>query len=279
MPYKSIIMILTHSDASFAALEAARDFAEKRDAHLDVLALGIDRSQAGFSYTEFSAALLEAGLEEARKTATSLGKKANALLNKQSGRYATVPLVAPIGAVGQEIARYARFGDLAIMPLPYGDAAHSDDVNALEAALFSANIPVLAVPGATKQIVAPKRIVFGWNESAEAMAAARSALPFLVEADTVFVTVIDPPQHGPDRSDPGGLVSQYLARHGVRCEIDVLSKSMHRVGDVLLRQVEDCDADMLVMGAYGRARWSEAMFGGATRQMLEFASVPVLMAR
>jgi nucleotide-binding universal stress UspA family protein len=36
-------------------------------------------------------------------------------------------------------------------------------------------------------------------------------------------------------------------------------------------------ADMLVMGAYGRSRFSEWMLGGATRHVLTWADIPVLM--
>ena len=96
--------------------------------------------------------------------------------------------------------------------------------------------------------------------------------------DNVHVVVIDPPQHGPNRSDPGGALSQYLARHGVKPEIDVLSKTMPRVSDVLCRHVQDLDADLVVMGAYGHSRFREAILGGATRNMLENAEVPVLLA-
>ncbi|HAW45742.1 MAG TPA: universal stress protein, partial [Roseovarius sp.] len=85
------------------------------------------------------------------------------------------------------------------------------------------------------------------------------------------VVVIDPPMHGPNRSDPGGLLAQYLSRHGAKTEIDVLSRSLPRVSDVLLRHMTDMDADMVVMGAYGHSRFREAIFGGATRYMLEQA--------
>jgi nucleotide-binding universal stress UspA family protein len=74
------------------------------------------------------------------------------------------------------------------------------------------------------------------------------------------------------------LLSQFLARHGVKAEIDVLSKTMPRVSDVLMRHVSDVNADMIVMGAYGHSRFREAILGGATRSMLEKATVPVLMA-
>jgi nucleotide-binding universal stress UspA family protein len=120
--------------------------------------------------------------------------------------------------------------------------------------------------------------MIGWNESVEAMRAIRCALPFLTQADLVRIVVIDPPRHGPDRSDPGGLLSQMLARHGTKCEIDVLSKTMTRVSDILNRHAADSEADMIVMGAYGHSRFREAILGGATRNMLEQASVPVFLA-
>jgi nucleotide-binding universal stress UspA family protein len=61
--------------------------------------------------------------------------------------------------------------------------------------------------------------------------------------------------------------------------VTVLARSLPRVSDVLARHVLDENADMLVMGAYGHSRFREAILGGATRNMLEQATVPVLMAR
>ena len=110
------------------------------------------------------------------------------------------------------------------------------------------------------------------------MTAVRRALPFLKAAEMVDITVVDPPSHGPERSDPGGLLCQMLVRHGVRAEVSVLAKTLPRVSDVLARHVRDRDADLLVMGAYGHSRFREAILGGATRNMLEQAEVPVLMA-
>ena len=110
------------------------------------------------------------------------------------------------------------------------------------------------------------------------MAAVRRAMPLLTAAETVNIAVIDPPKHGPERSDPGGMLCQMLVRHGARAEVSVLAKTLPRISDILGRHVRDMDADMLVMGAYGHSRFREAILGGATRNMLEQAEVPVLMA-
>jgi nucleotide-binding universal stress UspA family protein len=121
-------------------------------------------------------------------------------------------------------------------------------------------------------------VSIAWNESNESQIAVRAALPYLQAADSVQFVVNAPPTHGPTRSDPGGLLSQYLARQGVRAEIDVLAKTMPRVSDVLLRHAADTKSDLVVMGAYGHTRFREAILGGATRYMLEQTELPVLMA-
>jgi nucleotide-binding universal stress UspA family protein len=186
--------------------------------------------------------------------------------------------VAQLADIGRHVAARARFSDLVTLPQPYGAGRGAELEAVTESALFEGRTPVLVAPAGSAPAPKPRRILLGWNESSESLAAARAAMPLMRMADTVHVTVIDPPMHGPNRSDPGGLIAQYLSRHGVRTEIDVLSRSMPRVSDVLLRHVTDMDADMVVMGAYGHSRFREAIFGGATRYMLEQASVPVFMA-
>jgi len=70
-----------------------------------------------------------------------------------------------------------------------------------------------------------------------------------------------------------------IARHGVQVEIaDIETGPGGSVGDVLLSQVADGGADLLVMGAYGHARWRELVMGGATRTILRSMTVPVLMS-
>jgi nucleotide-binding universal stress UspA family protein len=136
----------------------------------------------------------------------------------------------------------------------------------------------MVMPDKATSTLNPRRVMIGWDESAEALSAVRAAIPLLTRADAVHVVVVDPPAHGPNRSDPGGLLSQFLARHGVKVEIDVLAKTLPRISDVLARHAGDIEAEMIVMGAYGHSRFREAILGGATRNTLESTSVPLFMA-
>ena len=110
------------------------------------------------------------------------------------------------------------------------------------------------------------------------MTAVRRALPILKTAALVDICIVAPERHASDTTDPGAELSRMLSRHGVKVEVTILAQTLPRVSEVIARHVADMDADMLVMGAYGHSRFREAILGGATRNMLEHATVPVLMA-
>ncbi len=278
MNYKSLLCVLTDSDFTAAPLAQGIALAEAQDAHLDVLALGVDRSQTGYFYAGADALLMQEMLKRAHEEADAVKADAEDALGKSDVRWACDTGVTQIADLGRHVAARSRFSDLVILPKPYGKNQGTELEPTLEAALFEGQAPVLMVPESAKPFSAPKTISIGWNESAEALVATRAALPFLKEADLVHVVVIDPPTHGPNRSDPGGLLSQFLSRHGVRVEVDVLSKTQPRVSDVLLRHATDTETDMIVMGAYGHSRFREAILGGATRNMLEQANIPVFLS-
>jgi nucleotide-binding universal stress UspA family protein len=219
-------------------------------------------------------------MEQAEKDARAAEKALNAAISAQGLdlRFAVETVVTQLGALTDLVAARARYSDLVVLPLPYGGNRGVEDEAVTEAALFEGMAPVLVIPETGLATADPRHVVVAWNQSREALVAARRALPFLRRAESVSIVVIDPPAYGPERSDPGGLLCQYLVRHGVRAEVVVLAKSLPRVSDVLARHIRDSNAELLVMGAYGHSRFREAILGGATRDMLEKAAVPVFLA-
>ena len=278
MGYKSLLTVMTDTARSDSALAQIAKLAEAQDAHAEALCLGVDRSQAGYYYAGANALILQETLTRANAEAEAIMTHAKSYLGKTGIRWSAESGVAQLADIGRHVAHRARFSDLVVLPRPYGEDRGAESEPIVEAAMFEGHAPVLIVPDDAQPLARPGTIMIGWNESVEAMRAIRLALPFLQQADLVRIVVIDPPKHGPDRSDPGGMLSQMLARHGVSCEIDVLSKTMARVSDVLNRHASDTETDMIVMGAYGHSRFREAILGGATRNMLEQSAVPVFLA-
>lgn len=278
MSYKTLFTAVTDPQLQQNTLSQATDLATHFDAHLDVLCLGVDRTQTGYYFAGANAVVLQETMTRASEEARALEASTSDWLGKTGIRWNCDAAMAQIADLGRHVAGHARFSDLVVLPKPYGEERGSELEPVIEGALFEAQTPVLVMPQKAEAKGAPKRIVIAWNEGAEALRAVRAALPLLKTAERVSVVVVDPPVHGPNRSDPGGPLSQFLARHGIKVEIEVLAKSLPRVSDVLLRHAMDSSADMLVMGAYGHSRFREAILGGATRDMLEQATLPVLMA-
>ncbi|MFM2356626.1 MAG: hypothetical protein RLZZ528_2362 [Pseudomonadota bacterium] len=278
MAYKSILTIFTGSAPDMTVLDAAVSLARREDAHLDVLCIGIDRSDPGFYFAGATAAVFEATFEQARTDSTACETAVRTRLASEDIRWATDKAAAQLGLVASVAGMRARYADLVLAGSPYAEAAPSAAEAALEGALFDGRAPVLVVPGKGLDARFADRILAAWNEDAEAMTAIRAALSLLKAAHFVDVAVVDPSARSSERSDPGGALSQMLARHGVRAEVSVLARTQPRVADVLLRHVRDTGAGLVVMGAYGHSRFREAIIGGATRHMLEQTEVPVLLA-
>jgi len=73
-------------------------------------------------------------------------------------------------------------------------------------------------------------------------------------------------------------ISKLIARHGVKAEAVRTVSGDVSVGDLLLSEAADLNADMIVMGAYGHSRIREFILGGASQKILESMTVPVLMS-
>ncbi len=280
MAYKSLLTVATSAHGLLPVVSAASQITIRSDAHLDALSLGVDRTQIGYSYVGSGAVMIAAAMDRAEEEARTVHQALTAALAAQPPdlRAASDSAVTQVGALTEVVAARARYADLVVLPLPYGPNRGIEDEAVIEAALFEGMAPVLVIPEKGMPDGDPRHVVIAWNQSREALVAARRSMPFLRRAESVSIVVIDPPTHGAERSDPGGMLCQMLVRHGINAEVRVLAKSLPRVSDVLARHLRDVDAGLLVMGAYGHSRFREAILGGATRDMLEKAEVPVLLA-
>lgn len=173
------------------------------------------------------------------------------------------------------LAQHGLYSDLIIVSQPEdgGDAVRSQSFPG-ELALASGR-PVIAVPYAGDHSDLGKRILVAWNGSREASRALHDALPILARADAVVVLAVDPPD---EEHIPGADISAHLAHHGVQVEARHSIAPDLAVGDELLNMASDLGSDLIVMGAYGRSRLREAVFGGATKHILAHMTVPVLMS-
>lgn len=277
MHYQAIATILHQRDQKNGVLDVAIDAARRWGAHLHILCAGVNHTEPAFYYAGTQVMSLQENIMHAQEDAIALAADVRARLAREDINWDVQAVTVLFNGLDAFLADHMRFHDLVILPSPYGPYAERIDVAIFESCTFGAERPVLVVPqkGASLDI---RKVQVGWDDGREAMTASLAALPLLQSAKQAEIVMIDPPRHCADRSDPGGRLAQHLARHGVKPEIFVIAKSGEGVARQLLRHAHERDIDMIVMGAYGHSRIREAIAGGATREILKIADIPLLMA-
>lgn len=138
--------------------------------------------------------------------------------------------------------------------------------------VLRAAVPSLVVSkeGVPLDLAAP--VMIAWNGSPEAAAALRGALPILKKSAVFMVEVGDP-----HRDYPAAVAATYLSHHGVHATVQGITTEGDIAG-MLIVKARSLGIGLIVMGAYGHTRFREAVFGGATRDMLDRSPIPLLMA-
>ena len=175
------------------------------------------------------------------------------------------------------MAVQARYFDLTIVgqgdpddDLFFGDREMPDRL------ILTSGRPVLIIPFIGTKDAIGKNVLVAWDAGQQASRAVHNALPILQEADKVTVLVVNPKGGVDGTGDlPGADIAEHLSRHGVNAEADHVKTDIDP-GDMLLSRAADKSIDLLVMGTYGHARWTEMILGGITKHMLKNMTLPVL---
>lgn len=174
------------------------------------------------------------------------------------------------------VARRALASDIAVMASNLRDADDGLFRLASYGVLFDAPIPLLmnAAP-----LTLPKRVLVAWDGELPAARAVHAALPYLVRADDVIIVSFDPDTvDGAEGENPGSELATWLSHHGCSVTVAAYPSGGQEIGAALQARAAELGADLVVMGAFGRSRLHELVFGGTTRTMLEQSRTPVLMA-
>lgn len=124
-----------------------------------------------------------------------------------------------------------------------------------------------------------QNVLVAWKATRESARALAGALPLLQRAQRVHVLSWDETASGDAGTDAAEPALRYLQRHGVAAQAQVQrGRAPRELGEALLSQAADLQADLLVMGCYGHGRAREWALGGATRTVLQSMTLPVLMA-
>jgi nucleotide-binding universal stress UspA family protein len=177
---------------------------------------------------------------------------------------------------GNEIKDYHRMAhrhDLIVLhAAPAGNGGFSPE-EAGEIILYR-NGPVMLAPRRPPSEVA-HTIAIAWKNTPEAASALGAAMPLLHRANKIFVVSVVDDDDGVDATV--GDVVVRLRWHGLDAVADSVESCQSLPAVRLMDHVKGLGADLLVMGAYGRNRMREFIFGSFTKQVLSDASLPVFL--
>jgi len=279
--YKTIVVHVDGSPRQDSRLRAAAMLAAAHGAHL------VGSAATGISWLDF--ALLAGSIAAPAPFTDFEGLREAALarlraFSEQAGRLGVAShearLIEDVAAYG--LLMQSRYADLVVLSQDRdGDADTGPPVQVRglpEHLVLHGARPVLVVPDSYADAPLPGTVVAGWDGSIQALRALGAALPLLRRAPRVRLALVNPDAlSGLHGEEPGADMARYLARHGVPVEV-VVERSAATVGNTLIALARNCDAGLIVSGAYGHSRYREWVLGGVTRELLERAPVPLLIA-
>ena len=279
MTFKSLLVVLDPDHHCGARTRAAIGLARRFEAHLTGLAPTglVDLPAvpyAAASISEYAAVAWDALRAQAEQISGRFRDQCHA-----AGLRAFDVAIEEADQARSVVQR-AHCADLVVLTQadPASDGHRATQLLVESVALHSAR-PTLILPYAGSFDRIGHKVLVAWDDSREAARAVADALPFLRQA--AEVRVVGWGETGAtDLARTGtalDAVCGWLKHHGVHATPQV-EPATSQVGDAMLSRAADWDSGLIVMGAYGHARWAERVLGGATRQMLQSMTVPVLMS-
>lgn len=273
MSYKSILVAIDGSAENDRCVEVAARLAGEHHGHLTGLAIvpPLELPQRLRSHPGAKAILteeFEKALAAAHTLAAAFPERARA-----AGAPSADARVVEAEAF-EGLAAAARTADLVVLGQPRKDDLGALGAHFVETAVLELGRPVLLVPrkGAVERVGG--RILVAWKNAAASARALADARPLLAGAQAITVLTVSEDGAAAAAEEP----LAYLKRHGVKAQPVTASVESGDAGEAILAQAKKMDADLVVMGAFARPRFTEMILGGATNRVLRDMRTCVLMS-
>ncbi|WGD54926.1 universal stress protein [Bradyrhizobium sp. CB1650] len=269
MPIKDVFLPLVGQprEPTLAAIEKCVAVAADLGARITALALEEDvfaRPKAVFPDDPEPAAGPNAGreideLQQLLNAFNNAASRAGIRAQSRSGKM-------PAEQIAPTLAEYARFSDLALIPVKPHD---SRTETIIETLLFESGRPLLLCPEHLVPGLRPdfENVMIAWDRSARAARAVGDALPFLQAAASVrIITVTDDKTEAIMQS--GMDLVDHLGEHGVYASFETVNAGGSSIGKVLGSWANSHEIDAIIMGAYHHSRLNEIVWGGVTKTVI-----------
>jgi nucleotide-binding universal stress UspA family protein len=269
---KSILLHIHDDDALESRLQVALDLARRGAGHLTCLQASPVQSYALASPMGGFFAGAEIA-EELVRIDTVLREKITARLEKEDVHW---DWIEGMGDAAHTLITASALQDVLVLSqrsVPVDKTLAMPPMPIVDDVAVHARCATLVVPPAIRQMPTIGPAVIGWNGSVEGAHALRQSLSLLAAAPRIDIISV-----GKDEGEfPQEAASVYLARHGIASTLHVLKAADGSVANTLHTFAEREKAGFILIGAYTRSRFREALMGGVTRDLLTGSRIPLLL--
>lgn len=280
MSWKDILVIVSEAEGDEPAIALAETLAaQSPKSHLAAAFLTpLPDEPLAYEPTVVAGVWAEL-LSRARKDAEAERARVEARL-KQLGRPCELRDAEALSRdLGRVAAVHARYADVAVMTRPSEGGGGDVREEIIEGVLFHSGRPALIAPPNWSGGSIGKRVAVAWDASREATRALSEADDILEFAEQVTIVTVDAkPKMFGHGEQPGANIAAHLARRGLPADVRNVDGGGRGAALAILEEATALGADLLVMGGYAHSRLRDLVFGGATRDMLRAATLPVLLA-
>ena len=275
MSYKTILVHVDTQEQSRGRVRAALALAKAQGAHLTGLGVKCPRplpAYAGPAIAPVFVPMMEDDADEEVAEAKTLFDSVVA----EAGPDQLTDWRLAAGDPSYVLDLHSRYADLVVIGQTEPESTPEVMIDLPDNLILESTRPVLIVPYIGPRKTLGETVLVAWDGGRQSARAVELALPVLKQAREVQIMTVRPKQL--ESRWPGMDLAQYLARHGIPVVASRFDGTDIDIDDVLLNQVAETGADLIVMGAYGHSRFRETILGGTTRSMLRNTTVPLLMA-
>lgn len=263
---KRLALLIDGSPNDSASLEWALDLCKTLNAELTVMHPHHQEVITAGAY-EMAAVAIDNSAEVKRAA-----EAARAAFQKTAAGYGRARLVEVDVGAPEAVERLALYHD--VVMLERLSANEGPDVTLMNAALWGARVPVLALPPAHSANLFGT-VVLAWNATAPAARALRAAMPLITRAERLVVLT----RTGSVNEDPE--LAAFLAAHDVSKETwqayGQQGQSGRAWGRSLLQHAKEQNASLLVSGAFGGTLSNFLGFDRTTEKICTGADMPVFL--
>lgn len=143
--------------------------------------------------------------------------------------------------------------------------------------LFGSGRPCILYPDNSTQSFSAQNVLICWDFSRSAARTVSDALPFLHNAQRIRVAVFRGEKDIPV-DDPATPLVDFLSGHGIKVDTQDVEIGKRTIGQAIREHADATETNLIIMGAFGHSRLQEFVLGGATRELLNKSTIPLLMS-